>query len=188
MAIQNIFQHIYLSLGSCLVGSALGGLIGYAFASWIKGRSSLEEKNISRLMLFPWRTLILISLVIVFSPVFVVWVGLGNSATFLMTTSFIFLLSLPVATNIFLNNRCSLPTAVYLISAIRTLATSSIVIAIWVSIYSGGGGLGPLMLKQMRLLEFDLWLSNWLVVAAISFVVDILLGIFQLSIFGSSKD
>jgi len=188
MSIRNIFQHILLSLGPCLIGSALGGLTSYMLASWVKGWGSLENKNVSRLILFPWRTLILILLVIVFSPIFVIWIGLGNSTSFLMTTSFIFLLSLPMATSIFLNKWSSLSTTTHMISSIRTLATSSIVIAIWVSIYSGGGGLGSLMLKHMQLLEFNLWLSNWLVVVVITLVVDILLGILQLSSLETSKN
>ena len=188
MTIQNIYQHILLSLGPCLIGAALGGLIGYMLASWIKGWGGLENKKASRLILFPWRTLILVLVVIVFSPMLVVRVGLGNSASFLMTTSFIFLLSLPMAASIFLNNKSFRSTTTHMISSIRTLATSSIIITIWVSVYSGGGGLGFLMHQYMQLLEFNLWLSNWLVIAAITLVVDMLLGILQLSSFESSKD
>ena len=188
MTIQNIFQHILLSLGPCLIGAALGGLIGYLLASWLKVEGSLENKKASRLILFPWRTIILILLVIVFSPIFVVRVGLGNSTSFLMTASIIFLLSIPMATSIFLNNRSSFSTTTQMISSARTLATSSIGIAIWVSIYSGGGGLGFLMHQYMQLLEFNLWLSNWLVIAAITFIVDMCLGILQLSSFGSSTN
>jgi len=183
MSIQDIFQHILLSLVPWLIGSAIGGLIGFVLAAWIKDWCNRDDKNIRRLLLIPWRTMILITMLIVFSPLMVIWVGLGNIATFLMVTSFIFLLALPIATNIFLDNWSSLSKPIQITSTVRSLATFSIVLTIWVSIYSFGGGLGSIMLKHMRVLEFNLWLTTWLVVGAITLVVDILLGILQLLIF-----
>lgn len=188
MSIQSVFQHILLSLGPCMIGGALGGLIGYLLALWINGWGGQENNKVSRLILFPWRTLILVLLVIVYSPIILPWAGLGISASFFMTSSIIFLLSLPMATGIFLNNGSSPSKAAQMISSIRTLATASIVIAIWVSIYSGGGGLGFIMQQYLMLLEYNLWFTNWLVIAAITLVVDLLLGILQRSLFEASKD
>jgi ABC-type nitrate/sulfonate/bicarbonate transport system permease component len=176
MTFQYIAQHLLLSLVPWLIGSTLGCVIGYGIALLIKkffigfpGRRGLK-------VFTPWRTIIMVSLLLVYSPLIVVWVGLGSTATLLIVGFFVFLLALPITTGILIEKWCPSSIAVRLAAAVRTLATSSIVLTVTTGIYSTGG-LGPIMIEQLDMLEYSSVFSTLLIVAAITLMVDMLLGI-----------
>ena len=186
MTFQDIAQHLLLSLVPWLVGSTLGGVIAYGIALLIK-KLFVSFPGLRGPMVFaPWRTIIMASLLLVYSPLIVVWVGLGSTATLLMVGFFVFLLALPIATGILIEKWYPTSIVVRLSAAARTLATSSIVITVTAGIYSAGG-LGPIMIEHMRLLEYSSLFSTWLIVAVITLMVDLLLGILQLLLVRSAE-
>lgn len=186
MTFQDFTQHLLLSLVPWLIGSTLGGVIGYGIALLIK-ILLVSFPGIRDPMVFaPWRTIIMTSLLLVYSPFMVAWVGLGNTATLLMVGFFVFLLALPTATGILFEKWYPTSIVVRLVAAARTLATSSIGIAVTAGIYSTGG-LGPIMIEHMRLLEYSSVFSTLFIVAAITLMVDMLLGIPQLFLVRSTE-
>jgi len=187
MTFQYIAQHLLLSLVPWLIGSTLGGVIGYGIALLIK-KIFIGFPGLRGLMVFaPWRTIIMVTLLLVYSPLIVVWVGLGSSATLLMVGFFVLLLALPITTGILIEKWYPSSIAVRLAAAARTLATSSIVLTVTAGIYSTGG-LGPIMIEHMRLLEHSSAYSIYLVVLLITLMVDILLGILQLFLVRSTEN
>lgn len=186
MTFQDFAHHLLLSLVPWLVGSTLGGVIGYGIALLIK-KLFVSFPGLRGPMVFaPWRTIIMASLLLVYSPLIVVWVGLGSTATLLIVGFFVFLLALPIATGILIEKWYPTCIVVRLAAAARTLATSSIVITVAAGIYSAGG-LGPIMIEHMRLLEYSSLFSTWLIVAVITLMVDLLLGILQLLLMRSTE-
>ena len=130
MTFQYIAQHLLLSLASLLAGSILGVAVGYGIASLVKKLVISSAGLRGPLLLAPWRTIIMALLLIVYSPMIVVWVGLGSRAAFLTVGVIIFLLASVVVTGIFLEKDHPTSIAVRLVATARTLA------------YCGGNDLG----------------------------------------------
>jgi ABC-type nitrate/sulfonate/bicarbonate transport system permease component len=176
MTFQSIAQHFLLSLVPWLIGSTLGCVIGYGIALLIK-KILIGFPGLRGLKVFTSRrTIIMVSLWLVYSPLIVGWVGLGSTATLLIVGFFVFLLALPIATGILFEKGDPTSIVVRMAAAVCTLATSSIIITVTVGTYSTGG-LGPIMIEQMQLLEYSSVFSTLLIVAAITLMVDMLLGI-----------
>jgi len=186
MILQDLTQHLLLSLVPWLVGSTLGGFIGYGIALLIKKLFVSYPALRGPMVFAPWRTIIMALLLVVYSPLIFVWVGLGSTATFLVVSFFVFLLAMPITTGILIEKWYPTSIVVRLAAAARTLATSSIVITVTAGIYSTGG-LGPIMIEHMRLLEYSSVFSTWLIVVAITLMVDMLLGVLQLLLVRSTE-
>lgn len=183
MTFQYIAQHLLLSLAPWLVGSILGTAVGYGIASLVKKLVISPAGLRGPLLLAPWRTIIMALLLIVYSPMIVVWVGLGSRAAFLTVGVIIFLLASAVVTGIFLEKDYPTSIAVRLVATARTLATSSFIITIFASVFGAGSGIGQLLIRHLNLLDFSFLFSTWLIVVAMTLVVDLLLGIPQLLLF-----
>jgi ABC-type nitrate/sulfonate/bicarbonate transport system permease component len=183
MTFQYIAEHLLLSLAPWLAGSILGAAGGYGIASLIKKLVVSSAGLRGPLLLAPWRTIIMALLLIVYSPLIVVWVGLGSRAAFLTVGVIVFLLALAVDTGIFLENIYPTSLAVRLVATARTLATSSIIITIFASVFGAGSGIGQLLIQHLNLLDSSFLFSTWLIVVAMTLLVDLLLGIPQLLLF-----
>ncbi len=139
MTFQYIAQHLLLSLVPWLVGSTLGCVIGYGIVLLIRTIFIGFPRHRGRMVFTPWRTIIMISLLLVYSPLIVVWVGLGSTATLQMVGFFVFLLALPIAAGILFEKWYPTSVVVRMAAVARILSTSSIVITVTAGIYSTGG-------------------------------------------------
>lgn len=183
MTFQYVAEHLLLSLASWLAGWILGVAVGYGIASLVKKLVISSAGLRDPLLLIPWRTIIMALLLIVYSPLIPVWVGLGSRAAFLMVGGILFLLASVVVTGILLERDYPTPIAVRLVATARTLATSSVIITIFASIFGAGSGIGQLLIQHLNLLDSSFLFSTWLLVVAMTLLVDLLLGIPQLLLF-----
>ena len=185
MTVSVVFEHLLISLGAWVVGGALGGALGTLIAlgvrTWFASASSLRKLS----MLMPWRTVVMSLLIVVWTPASVLLVGLGPAAGMLSTGLVMFLFALSFTVSILLERWYPSAFAVRLIAGLRTLATASLVVAAFVGFYDGTG-IGWYMSRSLMTLYFDVLLQEWLVLAALVLVTDVLLGIVQLAVSNSA--
>lgn len=179
MTIRDIFHHLTLSLVPWLLGSTLGGITGYGISSLIK-RLRDRSSEIGKLLVFiPWRTFILFCLILIYSPLIPIWLGVGNSAALTMNALLIFLLAIPMTILILGKGRDPHTLPSKLVSAARTLASSSILATMVAGLYSGAGGIGIVLIQHMNRLEYERWANTSLKMSAMILFVDLILGIPQ---------
>lgn len=177
MSFQNIAHHVWLSLFPWLVGTFLGGVAGFGLSSLLKYTWQKAGSFRDCLIMIPWRTGLMFSLMMIYSPLILSWLGLGDPAGLFINTLTLFLLSFPMAAGIYIWNRGHRTVLDRLASGARTLAVLSVVTAMTAGAYSGGGGLGVVFREQMLSSQYTLWESTVLNVTAVALVVDLVLGI-----------
>jgi len=177
MANISVFvDHIWISLLPFVVGSILGGCVGYLLAKVLQGVYVKYPAWERAAVLLPWRTVLAAGiLTLLVSPVVVMNIGLGNKAGILILGIIATALAIPYTCSIYLRQRWRSSINRELAAGARSLAVllaSCAVFVYWV----GGGGAGGLIFPGMQDVASGQLSEGIFVVAIIAFVIDVLLG------------
>lgn len=139
------FDHLWISLLLLLIGSVLGGGLGYLLAFLLQRTFVNHPKMQRAAVLVPWRTGLAAGLLaLLVSPVVVINIGLGNTAGILILGIVGTTLAIPYTCSVFLGQRQSSSIYVELTAGTRSLAVFLAVCAVIVY-WVGGGGAGGLI-------------------------------------------
>lgn len=126
--------------------------------------------------MIPWRSIVVATPLLF--PLIPLWVGLGSFAGALMVGAFVFVFALPLAAIIFIERERPPRLANRLAGLARTLASASVVIAVFAG-WTGGGGLGHALSQAWMHMEYAQAAGIFWEIVAITLLVDILLGVVQ---------
>src|SRR5512138_88609 len=177
MTMSVILQHLLISLGAWLVGTIVGVALGIVIAFRAHALFTMVPHLHRLSVLIPGRTIVLSLLIITWTPISVRLVGLGPAADLLNTGFVICLFALSFAVVSLLERWYPSSFAVHVMAGLRTLATVSLTISVFVGNYSG---IGWHMFRSLMNLDYDLLFQEWLVLAGFILLLDVLLGIVQL--------
>lgn len=180
MIISVIGQHLLISILPWLIGTVVGGGLGYACALVARSVVSTHPGLRRAAMLLPWRTIaVTLTLVALLSPLTVEHFGLGLEAGQVSVGFFVFVFALPLTVGTFLDHWSPSPLVIRLIAKARMLALVSVAVAV-MTYLMGSGGAGTLIWQGMQNLDNAQLLKGFSIVAVLALVVDVLLGTLQL--------
>jgi hypothetical protein len=192
-------QHLRAALLSWLIGGVIGGSLGALFAlalRWLCARLPVLR---GLMALLPWRSVVgsLLLMLFVFvarrgvfvnmfhlagMPVAFTLQTFGGEVVGFLVSLAIFLLALPVLAGALLEYWRPTPLGARLIALGRSLALVALG-ATLVFDFFGGPGLGAFLSRRLGLLDLPVALDGLFRVIGLLLVVDILLGILQMSAF-----
>jgi hypothetical protein len=176
-----VVAYLLMSTIPWLIGLAAGGGLGAVCALGIRAvfaaRPGLRRPSV----LLPWRTPLLVGLLLLaWSPLLFVLLGLGAFTGGMMVGASVLLLALAFTTGTLVEHWQPSPLAVRLVAGARTLAVASGLVAVGAGVM-GGGGLGWFLLEGARLQQYGLILQALFVVLGLALALDLLLGVAQMS-------
>jgi hypothetical protein len=130
-------------------------------------------------MLLPWRTVMLNLLIFTWTPASFILIGLRPLSGLVNTGLDISLFALLLAVSLLLDQGYSSNFAVRVIAGLRTLATTSLAAAAFLSDFHG---IGWRMSRSLVSGDYNEFFRNWLALAVLILILDIMLGIVQLAI------
>lgn len=173
-----IAEHLLIALPAAVVGLALGSGLGYATA--LAARSLLARsswlRDLSRLN--PWRTvMVTLLLTILYIPWIAPLTGLSRLTGMLIVGLFTALLALPLTTGAFLGQWYPSVLAIQLLGLVRTLISTSIVVAVVTAPMGSIGGLAHEFFARLQY-PGEAWPLFWLVFF-LTLTVDLLIGLVE---------
>lgn len=163
-----------------LVGAAIGGGAGYVYARMLRPMIRSHQKVRRGLMLFPWRSVIvMLPYLGFFIPMFT---GLGVTSGAFFVGIFVVLFSMPFTTNTLLNAWFPLPLRIRMLALARTISVAAISVAAASGII-GGFSAGRVMLQALQLLQYADFFNMFFIVFVIALLVDVLFGVTQYIIY-----
>lgn len=180
MNVSVVGEHLLISLVPWLAGVVVGGGLGYACALVARSLFSTRPGLRRASMLLPWRTVVVTLALAALSPLVPILVGLGTLGAATMVALFVLVLALPFTVVTLLEHWYPSPLAVRLIAGSRILATASVGVAAFAPMVRTGGGLGAVIYKATRLLDYPQVLRAYLIVVALALIIDVVLGALQL--------
>ena len=152
MDISRVVEHFLMSLIPWVVGMIVGGGLGVICALLVHFLFSTLPGLRWPSALFPWRTVVMGFLVVVWTPFIVARLGLGPTAGGVMVGLSVLLLGFSVIGGMLVEHWHPAPLAVRLIGGGRTLVTGAAVLAVGAG-FVGGGGIGFVVMQGIRLLS-----------------------------------
>jgi ABC-type nitrate/sulfonate/bicarbonate transport system permease component len=178
MEISILANHLLITLVAWVGGMTLGGGVGY-FISGLLYPQMTTKPNLRRMIvLVPWRTVVFTLLPLVWSPLPVVLLGLGNPTGMVIAGLTISLVACPALMKIRLNHWFPPSFRERLISEARTLFLLALLAAIGVG-FVGGGGAGFYLMRQMDSLEYGNAFRGFLWLVGIALIVDLIFGVVE---------
>jgi len=171
-------DHLYISLTAWLAGIAVGGSSGYFFAQIFFNPTSVKPDIGWKIIFFPWRSLIFILILIVWSPLLEIWLGLGNLTGIIMVGITLSFLALSMTMNTLFHKRFPVSIKANLISNTRTLLIIALFATLGVG-YVGAGGFGFYLYQQINLLKYNLLYEGIILLGVMAIVLDLILGFVQ---------
>jgi ABC-type nitrate/sulfonate/bicarbonate transport system permease component len=178
MEIPIIADHLLISLVAWIGGITVGGGLGYVTANVLHSLINAKPDVRRNLSLFPWRTLLFTLMLFVWSPFIVVRLGLGNLTGTIMVGLTLSLIAWPMTMRACLNNWFPSSLRVRLMSGIRTLLLLALFAALGVGFY-GGGGLGPYLMRQVSVLEYNKLFEGIMFFGGIALTLDLISGVVE---------
>ena len=146
MDISRVVEHFLMSLIPWVVGMIVGGGLGVICALLVHFLFSTLPGLRWPSALFPWRTVVMGLLVVVWTPFIVARLGLGPTAGGVMVGLSVLLLGFSVIGGMLVEHWHPAPLAVRLIGGGRTLVTGAAVLAVGAG-FVGGGGIGSIVMQ-----------------------------------------
>ncbi len=174
-----VLEHLLISLGTLVVGGTVGGVLGLLIALRVRVLFTAAPHLRRLSMLLPGRTIVLNLLILAWSPASVFLVGLGPASGLVDNSFVIFLFTLALVTSLFLERWCPSLFAVRVIAGLRTLATTSLIVAAFLG-SDDAYGVGWSLWESLATLHYDEFFQVWLVLANLILILDVFLGIVQL--------
>ena len=178
MKIAILTNHLLITVVAWISGGIIGGGGGYLMATMVRSRISEKPEAKRILALLPWRTLIFVLLMAVWTPWLVMRLGLGTLTGIVTVGVTIGLIAWPMAMNTCLNDRFTPNRRIQLIAAARTLLHFSLLATVGAG-FIGGGGAGWYLVQQWNLLEFGRVFQGILWLAGLALILDLTLGIIE---------
>jgi hypothetical protein len=159
-----------------LLGAGIGGGLGYFYARWLRKRIGESASIRRKLLLFPWRSVVVtLPFLSFFIPIFV---GLGVLSGVVIVGLFVILFTAPFTANTLLNNWYPLPLRIRLLSLARIISVAAISVATATGLI-GGFAAGMQMFGALRLLDYSLFFDLFYTVFVVALLVDVLFGVMQ---------
>jgi hypothetical protein len=178
MEIAVLTNHLLITLVAWIGGGIVGGGGGYLMASLVGPRMSEKPDDRRILALLPWRTLIFVLLLAVWSPWLVIRLGLGTSTGIVTVGLTIGLVAWPMAMNTCLNAWFTPSLRLHLIAESRTLLVFALFATVGAG-FVGGGGAGWYLMQQVNLLEYGKVFQGILWLTGLALILDLTLGIVE---------
>ena len=178
MKIAILTNHLLITVVAWIGGVILGGGGGYLMATMLRSRIGEKPKARRLLALLPWRTLIFVLLLAVWTPWLVMRLGLGTLTGIVTVGVTIGLVAWPMTMNTCLNDWFTPSRRIHLIAAVRTLLLFSLLATVGAG-FVGGGGAGWYLVQQWNLLEFGKVFQRILWLAGLALILDLTLGIVE---------
>ncbi len=178
MDISIVFDHLYISLTAWLAGIAIGCSFGYFFAKIFFNQASVKPDIDWKIILFPWRSLIFILILLVWSPLLAIWLGLGNLTGIVMVGITLSILSLSMTMSTLFHKRFPVSIKSALLSNTRTLLIIAIFVTLGVG-YVGAGGFGFYFYQLVNLLNYNQLIKGFILLGLIAIFLDLILGFVQ---------
>ncbi len=175
MDISILANHLLITLVAWIAGLIVGGVGGVLIASLIRPRTSPKPDSIRGLAWIPWRTLVFMLMLVVWSPLIPVWLGLGTTTGMVISGFAISLIALPMMMSMSLNDSHTRSWLVHFISKARSLLFFAQFAALGVG-YFGGGGAGLYLVEQMKLLDYGKVFQGFLIIVGLALVLDLVFG------------
>jgi hypothetical protein len=173
-----VTAHALMTVVAWLVGVAVGGgcgaLIGLGIRVLLSGNPGWSRAWV----LLPWRTLVLLLLMGVWSPRITTHLGIGPTTGGVIVAGSVCLLAAAFTTTQLVGFRHPAPLGARLIGGARTLAVAAGLFATAVGPI-GGGGLGNTILEAARLAQTDLIWRGVLPIVGLALALDLALGLAQ---------
>lgn len=164
-----------IALVAWIGGLILGGIIGYLIAKLLYSLISSKPSNQRKIALVPWRTLVFILILFVWSPFIAIWLGLGTLTAIVMVGLTIGLVACFMSVSIFLDTWFPPILRVRLVAGSRTLLFFAIFTTLGAGLV-GGGGAGMYLWELMRSMEYGKLVQGILLVGWLALLLDLILG------------
>ena len=164
-----------IALVAWIGGLILGGIIGYLIAKLLYRLISSKPNNQRNIALVPWRTLVLILILFVWSPFIAIWLGLGTLTVIVMVGLTIGLVACFMSISILLDYWFPPILRVRLLAGARTLLFLAIFTTLGAGLV-GGGGAGIYLWELMRSMEYEKLVQGILLLGGITLLLDLILG------------
>ncbi|PKO07203.1 MAG: hypothetical protein CVU41_02670 [Chloroflexi bacterium HGW-Chloroflexi-3] len=173
-----LINHMLISVVGWMCGLALGGSLGHLIAKLLftQPREKLYRSWVT--ILIPWRTVIFLSVIFVWSPLLVIKLGLGNFTGTVMVGTVLAIFALAMVMKMIFDQMYSKTTWVIFISNARSLLLIAIFATLGVG-YVGAGGFGFYLSQQLNLLNYDKLVEGILVLSGLALFCDLILGLVQ---------
>jgi hypothetical protein len=175
---DTFISHAALALLPGTIGLILGYGAGYLIAQ--RFLVDLRPAALRTLTLFPWRSVIMVLVLLaVTSPFIVIHMGIGSAAGWTTIAVVLFLLAIPYAGGAVVSSYYPPPLLAQLAAGLRTLLLASIAIAVMVGLNTGAGGAGGLIWMGGRQMDVPMMRQGFLVITILALIVDVGFGIAQ---------
>ncbi len=178
MEVAVLTNHLLITVVAWISGGIIGAGGGYLMATMVYSRISEKPEARQILALLPWRTLIFVLLLAVWTPWLVMWLGLGTLTGIVTVGVTIGLVAWPIAMNTCLNEWFAPSPRIHLMATARTLLLFSLLATIGAG-FVGGGGVGWYLVQQWNLLEFEKVFQAGLWLSGLALILDLTLGIVE---------
>jgi hypothetical protein len=176
MTVSVVRDNLLIALGAWLIGSTVGVALGLLIARFARNLFTADPHLRRLSVLLPWRTVVLSVLIVTWTPVGVILIGLRPLLGLVNTGLDIFLLAFLLVVFLLFEQWYSSPFVVHVIAGLRTLATLSLAAAAFLSDFFG---IGWYMARSI-VNGLDEVFQYWLILVVLILVVDLGLGIIQL--------
>jgi len=178
MDISRVVEHFLMSLLPWIVGVIVGGGLGAICGLILRFLFSSLPRGRWLLALFPWRTIVMGLLAVVWTPFIVARLGFGPTAGGVMVGLSVLLLGLVSIGGVLIEYWHPSPLIVRLIGVVRTLLTGAVVLAVGAG-FVGGGGVGLVMIKGIRIFEYGMVWAGVGAVVGLLLIFDLVFGVPQ---------
>ncbi|HEY43360.1 MAG TPA: hypothetical protein G4O11_05190 [Anaerolineae bacterium] len=172
-------DHLLITLVAWIGSLALGGGTGYFMARLLRRLvSALPNDRRTVIALVPWRTLLFLLILVVWSPFLAIRLGIGTPTAIVMVWLTISLVACSMTMSAFLDNWFPQTLRARLLGGARTL----LFFALFATLGSGlvgGGGAGFLLMQQANLMEYGKLLQSILLLGGMALLLDMILGIVE---------
>jgi ABC-type nitrate/sulfonate/bicarbonate transport system permease component len=178
MEMSTLTDHLLITLVAWIGGLTVGGGIGYLMASFVNPLMNAKPNARRIFALVPWRTLVFMLILLVWSPLLAIWLGLGNLTGIMMVGLTVSLLAWPMAMKARLNDWFPPKLRVRFISGSRSLLLFALLATLGAG-FVGGGGFGFYLMQQVNLLEYGKLVEGFLLLGGVALIFDLILGIVE---------
>jgi ABC-type proline/glycine betaine transport system permease subunit len=175
MNISVLADHFLISFAAWIGGLLIGGGIGYFIFRPFENFIESKPDNQKYLAMIPWRTVIFILILLLWSPYLPIWLGLGTPTALVVMVLTISLLACSMTINTLVESRFPAILRVRIFSQARTLLFIAIFATLGVGLV-GAGSAGSLFVELIRSMEYGNLVQGSLLLWGICLVLDLLLG------------
>ncbi len=178
MEISILTNHLLITvvawIGALMIGGGVGHIVARALIPIMKAKP-VSRRNMS---LIPWRSIIFMLLLLVWSPILGIWLGLGNLTGIAIVGLTLSLLAMSMMMKAQVNQWFPSSLLEYIVSLARTLLMIALFATLGVG-YVGAGGLGFYLMQQVKLMEYGKLYEGFFILGVTALILDLVFGVIQ---------